>query len=148
VRTERGRQILRKAMAAGYVQLAPATAANVLAAQSSLLSRRTEIFGRLVGLKAFGIPVPHFTGFSLFAGWQKLPMTRKAKTILGTAKRVIRRRLYVRPNRTSDVAVGTSYQSDAVTDTDNQQFTTLKPHARAAVVEEDLAQPTTTVLTP
>jgi coenzyme F420 hydrogenase subunit beta len=96
VRTTRGKQILRGAIAANYVQLRPVTSDIVFAAQKNLLTRRTEIFGRLVSLKLFGIPLPRFSGFSLLRSWLRLPPDRKAKTILGTAKRVIMRRLYVR----------------------------------------------------
>jgi coenzyme F420 hydrogenase subunit beta len=96
VRTTRGRQILHAAIAANYVTLRPVTSDNVFAAQRSLLTRRTEIFGRLLSLKLFGIPLPQFSGFSLFRSWLRLPPDRKAKTIFGTAKRVIMRRLYIR----------------------------------------------------
>jgi coenzyme F420 hydrogenase subunit beta len=96
VRTTRGRQILHAAIAANYVKLRPVTSDNVFAAQRSLLTRRTEIFGRLISLRLFGIPLPRFSGFSLLRSWLRLPPGRKAKTIVGTAKRVIMRRLYVR----------------------------------------------------
>jgi coenzyme F420 hydrogenase subunit beta len=96
VRTARGQHILRKAIAANYVQLRLVTPDNVFAAQKNLLTRRTEIFGRFVGLKLFGIPLPRFSGFSLVRSWLRLPLGRKVKTILGTAKRVMVRRLYVR----------------------------------------------------
>jgi coenzyme F420 hydrogenase subunit beta len=94
VRTERGREILRGAIAANYVQLRPVGRTNVLAAQTNLLNRRPEIFGRLIGLSLFGIPVPRFSGFSLLRSWLRIPLNRKIRTILGTVKRVIERRLY------------------------------------------------------
>jgi coenzyme F420 hydrogenase subunit beta len=96
VRTERGREILHKAIAADYVRLHPVSSDNVYAAQENLLRRRTEIFGRFIGLRMFGIPVPQFLGFSLARSWMQLPVSRKFKTIAGTAKRVIARKLYVR----------------------------------------------------
>jgi coenzyme F420 hydrogenase subunit beta len=96
VRTPRGQRILRAAIAAKYVTLWPVTAANVLAAQGSLLRRRTEIWGRMVGLNLLGIPTPRFKGFSLLRSWLQLPLRRKATTILGTARRAVLRRLYRR----------------------------------------------------
>ena len=45
VRTQRGREILRRAMAAKYVELTPASAEHVLAAQPGLLQKRGELFG-------------------------------------------------------------------------------------------------------
>lgn len=96
VRTTKGQHILRKAIAANYVQLRPVITDNVFAAQKNLLTRRTEIFGRLVSLKLFGIPIPQFRGFSLGRSWLRLPLGRKLRTLVGTAKRIVVRRLYVR----------------------------------------------------
>jgi coenzyme F420 hydrogenase subunit beta len=96
VRTERGREILHRAMAANYVQLTPATAANVLAAQPNLLQKRRELFGRLAALQMCLVPVPSFRGFSLLRAWMCLPLSRKARTLLGTIKRVITRGLWRR----------------------------------------------------
>lgn len=91
VRTERGRDILHRAMAAGYVELTRVDAATVLAAQPNLLQRRRELFGRLLGLKICLVPVPVFKGFSLFRSWMKIPLMRRVKTVGGTFKRVVTR---------------------------------------------------------
>jgi coenzyme F420 hydrogenase subunit beta len=96
VRTSRGQQILQRAMAAKYVTLRPALTADVVAAQQSLLRRRTEIFGRFLGLRIFGAPVPTFKGFSLMRSWWQLSLVNKVRTVFGTARRVAVRRLYVR----------------------------------------------------
>jgi coenzyme F420 hydrogenase subunit beta len=94
VRTLRGQEILRRAIAAHYVELVPVTPATVLAAQDNLLRRRQELFGRLLALKLFMIPVTKFPGFSIFRGWLGLPLLRKARTILGTVKRTLLRGLW------------------------------------------------------
>lgn len=94
VRTARGQEILHRAIASGYVKLQPVGSSSVFAAQVNLLRRRTEIFGRLAALRIFGIPVPRFRGFSLFRSWVRLSNTQKLRTLVGTARRVIRRRLY------------------------------------------------------
>jgi coenzyme F420 hydrogenase subunit beta len=96
VRTERGREILRRAIAANYVHLTPATKEDVLAAQPNLLQKRKELFGRLLGLKLFLVPVPRFRGFSLFQNWIRLPLLEKARTFFGTAKRTMVRGLWRR----------------------------------------------------
>lgn len=103
VRTLRGKRILRDAIAAGYVVLWPAQASQVMAAQVNLLQRRKELFGRLLALRMFGIPYPSFEGFSLFHSWLQLPLRVKMRTLLGTARRVVRRRLYL---RRSEVGLG------------------------------------------
>jgi coenzyme F420 hydrogenase subunit beta len=115
VRTERGREILRGAIAANYVQLQRVDRTNVLAAQVNLLNRRREIFGRLVALRLFGIPVPRFSGFALGRSWLGIPMNRKIKTVLGTAKRVIARRLYSK----SDISERAAHQAGRQAKEDN-----------------------------
>jgi coenzyme F420 hydrogenase subunit beta len=96
VRTPRGREIVRRAMAANYVQLTPATAENILAAQPNLLQKRKELLGRLLGLRLFMVPVPRFRGFSLFQGWMRLPLLQKGRSFLSTVKRVMTRGLWRR----------------------------------------------------
>lgn len=96
VRTRRGQEILRRAIAGKYVELKPAGPREVLAAQPSLLERRRELFGRLLAMRLFLIPVPRFIGFSLFRSWVKLPFLRKVRTVLGTMRRVVQRRLWRR----------------------------------------------------
>lgn len=91
VRTPHGREILRRAMAAGYVQAVPTDASQVLRAQSNLLARRQEIFGRLLAMQLLGIPTPKFVGFSLFRSWIELPMRMKLRTVAGTIARLIQR---------------------------------------------------------
>ena len=96
VRTQRGREILHRAAAAGYVELVSCTADNVLAAQPNLVAKRREILSRLTSLWLFSAPVPQFKGFSLLHGWMRLPFRRKARSILGSIKRVMFRRLWRR----------------------------------------------------
>lgn len=91
VRTQRGREVLRGAVAAGYVNLAPASSDAVFAAQPHLLSKRQELFGRLLAFRLLLIPIPQFLGFSQFHGWIRLPLSRKIRTLAGTLKRAVSR---------------------------------------------------------
>lgn len=91
VRTARGREILRRAMAAGYVTARPSGSAQVMAAQSNLLGRRREIFGRLLAMRMLGVPVPRLVGFSLLRSWLRLPFLKKARTVAGTMARLVQR---------------------------------------------------------
>ena len=128
VRTERGREILHRAIAANYVRLTPATAANVLAAQPNLLQKRRELFGRLAALRMFLAPVPAFRGFSLMRAWMRLPHSRKARTLLGTIKRVIARGLW---RRRPMSFVGSSQPSPVLTPVAGQTI----PVAGAGTIE-------------
>lgn len=96
VRTERGREIVRGAMAANYIHLRAIDASEVLAAQSNLLQRRRELFGRLLAMRLLRVPTPRFLGFSLFRSWIRLPLSIQIRSVAGTARRVLQRRLWVR----------------------------------------------------
>jgi coenzyme F420 hydrogenase subunit beta len=89
VRTKRGQEILHRAAAAGYVHIEPVTPQAVFEAQPNLLSRRRELFGRLLAMRLTVTPVPQFTGFSLFHSWMRLPLGEKFRTVAGTLRRII-----------------------------------------------------------
>ena len=91
VRTERGREILQRAIAANYVQLTRVDTSAVLAAQPSLLQRRRELFGRLLAMRLLLIPTPRFANFSLLRSWLRLSMARRTQTVLGTLRRALKR---------------------------------------------------------
>jgi coenzyme F420 hydrogenase subunit beta len=95
VRTERGRDMLHEAMAAGYLELKQVDAHVLGQSQGALLRRRRHLWGRLLVLRLAGIPVPKYRGFSLFTNWGDLSLAAKARSLLGTAKRIIRRKLYM-----------------------------------------------------
>lgn len=95
VRTKRGKDMLHKAAAAGYLELKQVDARALRQSQEALLRRRRHLWGRLVVLRLAGIPVPNYRGFSLFANWGDLSLAEKARSLLGTAKRIIRRKLYI-----------------------------------------------------
>jgi coenzyme F420 hydrogenase subunit beta len=88
VRTDTGREILHEALQAGYVQLERAEPQTLPHSQRSLLQRRQHLWGRLLTLQMFGVPVPRYRGFSLFTNWRSLPVGSKMRSILGTARRL------------------------------------------------------------
>jgi coenzyme F420 hydrogenase subunit beta len=92
VRTEKGRHILHRALELCYVQLIPAVPAILEKSQINLLRKRQEIWGRLVALKLFGIPIPRYHGFHLFSNWWRADWKTKMRTILGTIRRIIVRK--------------------------------------------------------
>ncbi len=93
-RTENGRKILQGAISAGYVTLEKVESKILIDSQLNLLAKRGAIWGRLVTMKAFGIPIPRLVGFSLFKNWLKLPLKEKIRSVIGTAKRIIQRKYY------------------------------------------------------
>ena len=94
VRTERGRDILHGAMKADYVKLDRVAPDTVPQSQESLLIRRRHLWGRLLTMRMMRIPVPHYTGFSLFKNWLELPFVEKLRSIGGTLTRIVLRRWF------------------------------------------------------
>jgi coenzyme F420 hydrogenase subunit beta len=88
VRSERGREILGRAKAAGYLELVPSTSAQVISAQG-LAERRKVVFGRLLALRMMLIPTPRFEGFQLRRAWKEISFLSKLHSVIGTWKRVI-----------------------------------------------------------
>lgn len=91
VRTERGRVILQRAMEARYVELERVQPEIVAASQKALLSKRQNLFGRLLAMRMMLVPTPRFSGFSLAWNWRRLTWTERLRSILGTFRRVIMR---------------------------------------------------------
>jgi coenzyme F420 hydrogenase subunit beta len=99
VRTLRGQEILRRAIAAKYVDLEPVGPSAVLAAQPNQIQRHRELWSRLLGMRLLFVPVPRFVGFSLSNTWRELSFRRKVRITLGTIRRVALRGLWRRrPN--------------------------------------------------
>jgi coenzyme F420 hydrogenase subunit beta len=91
-RTDRGREILQKAMEAGYVKLERVEPSTVPRSQKALLTRRRHLWGRLLMMRLMGVPIPRFAGFSLFRSWFRLSAVEKLRSLAGTAKRIVSRR--------------------------------------------------------
>jgi len=92
VRTERGREILHKAMKAGYIQLDRVEPDTLPQSQKALLRRRRHLWGRLLAMRIMRVPTPHFKGFSLYSNWRCLPFFEKIRSVLGTVRRIISRK--------------------------------------------------------
>jgi coenzyme F420 hydrogenase subunit beta len=94
VRNDKGRQVLHKAMEAGYLTLKPVKPDVLVRSQENLLRKRQAIWGRLLALKAIGIPTPQLDGFSLFKNWLALPFIEKIRSVAGTSFRAVERKYY------------------------------------------------------
>ena len=96
VRTERGRRVLRAAMGAGYLELTPSDSGKLIKSQHNLVVKRRAIWGRRFAFKLFGLPLTKLRGLPLFRLWFGLPIADKIKSISGTVRRIVKRRLYQR----------------------------------------------------
>ncbi|WNB85082.1 Coenzyme F420 hydrogenase/dehydrogenase, beta subunit C-terminal domain [Cellulomonas sp. ATA003] len=91
-RTERGLDVVQRAVAAGVLTVRPITADDVVAVQPSQRRRRRTLLGRLTGARAAGARIPRYSRFGL------LPLgAHHARESLRTARGTFRR---VRARRT------------------------------------------------
>lgn len=96
VRTERGRAAVRSAIAAGHLQLEPVTAEVLPLSQPNLVTIRGAVWGRVTAMAALGLPTPKFHGVPTFSTWRTLPPAEKVRSLLGTVRRIIARKLFRR----------------------------------------------------
>lgn len=94
VRTERGRSILRSAIADGYVDLKPAETWKINRSQDGLRKKKASIWGRHLAMALWGMPRTRFHNAHLFPCWKKLGFREKLSSVLGTLRRIQQRRLY------------------------------------------------------
>ena len=94
VRTERGREVVRKAIAAGALVLEPATPDVLVKSQPNLLRTRGAVWGRTTAMRAMGLPAPKFENMPTFPSWRRdLDARQRAQSLYGTAKRIVQRKL-------------------------------------------------------
>ena len=94
IRTEAGREIFQRAREQGYVTAEPGDPEIIYRSQKNLLGKRQAIWGRLLAMRLLGIPHPRLEGFHLFENWLELPFGEKARSILGTARRIFQRNYF------------------------------------------------------
>lgn len=89
VRTLRGREILRRAIQAGYVVAEPRSLEVLARSQQGLLNRRRHVWPKLLAFRLLGLPVPRFRGFSLWRGWLQLRAGRKLVSLYRALREAI-----------------------------------------------------------
>ncbi|MCP4903479.1 MAG: coenzyme F420 hydrogenase, partial [bacterium] len=94
VRTERGREILKAAVAAGYVRLEKQDSTLLPRSQPNLLEARGSLWGRLMVLRRFGAAAPDYRGFRFFPFWMRdVSFKKKLLSFVSTYKRIGRKLL-------------------------------------------------------
>ncbi|MBW3547422.1 MAG: Coenzyme F420 hydrogenase/dehydrogenase, beta subunit C-terminal domain [Actinobacteria bacterium] len=124
VRTERGRDVVRAALARGDL-IAERVGPELLpASQMNLLRARGAVWGRVLTCRMMGVAAPRFRNIPTFAvWWHHLTPGQKAQSIYGTVKRVFVKGLYKR-------TAGTSYhppQRSQALPTDDARCPTTLP---------------------
>lgn len=95
VRTERGREIMRRAMAEGYIVAVPRSPKILFDAQPNLFVTKGAVWARSIVSGILGRGAPSLRRDS-FACWLQLPLKTKMQSIAGTAKRIFTKKLYRR----------------------------------------------------
>jgi coenzyme F420 hydrogenase subunit beta len=93
-RTEKGMKIIQKAVEHKYVSLKKVPLEVIEQSQKNLLEKRQAIWGRLLALRMFGVPIPIYSGFNLYESWKDVPFKEKMRSFFGTARRIIQRKYY------------------------------------------------------
>ena len=93
VRTEPGKKLFHDALQAGYIKAQPLDPAILPESQKSLLNHRRTLWARLLTMRMMRVPAPRFYGFSLLANWRALNIADKIRLPLGTAYRILSKKL-------------------------------------------------------
>lgn len=100
VRTERGRRLVRAAIASGGVVLQCVPADVLPRSQPNLLLTRGAVVARVATLRMAGLPYPRFRGFPMWGlWWGRLPLREKLRSTVGTLRRARRHRPVVATGR-------------------------------------------------
>jgi coenzyme F420 hydrogenase subunit beta len=90
-RTDRGRDAVRAAMAAGSLVLERSPADRLARSQPNLVQTRGAVWGRVQAMRALGLPVPRYEHVPTFpAWWRELGARAKARSLVGAARRIRR----------------------------------------------------------
>ena len=97
VRTERGREFLAAARAAGVLQVQPVEAHILPDAQLNLLHTRGAVWGRSWACRLLGVAAPKYRRMGTGKTWLTgLSLKQRAQSFYGTFKRVFTKKLYAR----------------------------------------------------
>lgn len=106
VRTERGREALRAAVAAGYLALERRSVRTLAASQPNLERTKGAVFARCLTARALGGAAPIYRGGAMHRVWLRaLSPIAKLQSVSGTVKRIFRKRIF-KPERSLDLPVG------------------------------------------
>ncbi len=92
VRTARGEDIYRAALAAGTIAVEPLDPAAIVRMQPSQVRRKRELIARLAAVAATGRPVPRYSGVRLAAAARQAPLRQHLRSFAGLVRRIVQRR--------------------------------------------------------
>lgn len=93
-RTPRGRAFIEAAIRDGALVAEPRPRDVIARAQPNLSATHGAVWGRRIAMRALGMRTPQDWGQKLFGLWMGLTVRQKARSVLGTWKRVLRNKLW------------------------------------------------------
>jgi coenzyme F420 hydrogenase subunit beta len=99
VRTKRGQEFLQRAIDEGVITIIQKDSSLIDSCQPNLISARNVLFGRLLAMRILFMPVPEFKGYELFRSWLDLSFKTQVVSVLGTLKRLVKKKLYLPERR-------------------------------------------------
>lgn len=94
VRSIKGKEFFDKAIAAGVVKVQRHDRDLIDKCQPYMIDSRGDLWGRLIAMRFSFIKTPSYKHYPMFRYWLSLDSSRKLKSIFGTFKRVIKKKLY------------------------------------------------------
>lgn len=94
IRTERGRALFHRAMAAGYLRMTPATVDQLAVSTDGLTKKKRALWGRRLAMRLFGLPLTRHEGVPFFRLWAGLSPVEQLKSVYGTVRRILTRKLH------------------------------------------------------
>lgn len=111
VRTERGRQLVRAAAAAGALTLQQVLPQVLPDSQPNLAHTRGAVWGRVTAMRMMGLPTPRYRNLPMFSSWLALTPEQKLRSTVGTLRRIrargLRSRVHVRAVPAAPAGPGT-----------------------------------------
>ncbi len=87
-RTQRGREIVQAAVESGYLVVTSRDAGLLSRSQPELARARASVWGRVLAMRIARVPIPHYGDFALLRTWLGLSLSDKARSIIGTFRRL------------------------------------------------------------
>lgn len=99
VRTKKGQEFLQRAIDEGVITIVQKDSSLIDSCQPNLVTARNVLFGRLLAMRILFMTVPEFKGYELFRSWLDLNLKTQVVSVLGTLKRLVKKKLYLPERR-------------------------------------------------
>jgi coenzyme F420 hydrogenase subunit beta len=108
-RTERGREIIERAIRDGYLKAESVSHKILPLCRPGQAEYQAQLWARLKTLKTMGVPSPDYRNFNFYRLWRsELSVKEKVRSVLSTVKRIFVKKLLT-PRKMESYAVGVKH---------------------------------------